>query len=158
MNRKILSIFAIFVMMSSCALAHDCHRKDIPPKPSYFQQKKMDNLIAERLQLTQEQQNQLKKNRAEQKKEMEKIIKEMNKKHEAIRNIYLTGIPKFQADIKSAPYKAELVVLKQNANKLRQNHRKSFESILTKEQKAEFEVLKKELAKNHPCKAENNQP
>ena len=80
---------------------------------------------------------------------MEKIIKEMKKKHEAIRNVYLSGIPKFQADVKTAPYKAELVILKQNANKLRQKNRKNFESILTTEQKAEFQILKQEFSKKH---------
>lgn len=149
MKTKIISILSILIVLSASAQAHECYNKDIPPKPSFMQQKKMDNLLNERLQLTQEQQEQLRKNRSESRKEMEKIIKEMKKKHEAIRNVYLSGIPKFQADVKTAPYKAELVILKQNANKLRQKNRKNFESILTTEQKAEFQILKQEFSKKH---------
>ena len=76
---------------------------------------------------------------------MNKIIKKMQELHDKIRNVYLTGIPKFQADIKTAPLKAELVLLKQQADKLRIEHRKNFENILTPEQKAKFQMLKKEM-------------
>ena len=158
MKSKILSILSILILFSASTQAHDCYNKDIPHKPTFVQQKKMEHLLNERLQLTHEQQEQLKKNRSENKKEMDQIIKEMKKKHDLIRDVYLSGIPKFQADVKTAPYKAELVILKQNANKLRQKNRKNFESILTKEQKAEFETLKQELAKNnqnkHPRKVD----
>ena len=149
MKAKIISVLSILIVLSASVQAHECYNKDIPSKPSFIQQKKMDNLLNERLQLTQEQQEQLRKNRSESRKEMEKIIKEMKKKHEAIRNVYLSGIPKFQADVKTAPYKAELVILKQNANKLRQKNRKNFESILTTEQKAEFQILRQEFSKKH---------
>ena len=98
----------------------------------------------EKLQLSEEQKEELRKNRANFQKEMKKIVNAMEEKHIQIRDIYYSGIPKFQADIKTAPMKAELVILKQNADKLRKEHRKTFENILTEEQKAAFELLKKE--------------
>ena len=149
MNRKILSILAIIAISICSAQAHDYHN-NIPRKPTFKEQKQMDNLIDKRLKLTEEQKDHLKKNRSQHRKEMEKVVKKMEIQHEKIRNIYFSGIPKFQADIKTAPMKAELVLLKQNADKLRQEHRKNFESSLTEEQKIEFEKLRKEMAQNRP--------
>lgn len=145
MKIKILFILTIFTMSISSVLAHECAHDKIPHKPAFKEQRKMDKLINDRLNLSQEQQEQLRKNRTQHRKEMDKILKNMEEKHIKIRDVYYSGIPKFQADVKTAPMKAELVILKQNANKLRQDHRRSFENILTPEQKNEFQNLKKEL-------------
>ena len=40
--------------------------------------------------------------------------------------------------------KAELAILKQNADRQKEQNRKDFESILTKEQRAEFERIRQE--------------
>lgn len=143
MNKKII-IFLAILFLTTTVIAQPCPNGDIPRKPTFKERREFDKLINEKLNLTQEQQEILKKNRSKHIKEMEKIVDDMQKLHDKIRDIYLTGIPKFQADIKSAPMKAELVMLKQNADKLRAEHRKAFEAILTPEQKATFEQLLKE--------------
>lgn len=144
MMKNVLIIAIIFFATTTNIYAHNCDN-NIPQKPTFKEQRQMDNLINERLKLTQEQQEKLKNDRINHKKEIDKIIHDMEKLHDKIRNVYYSGIPKFQADIKTAPLKAELVLLKQNADKLRLEHRKNFESILTSEQQAEFNKLKQEM-------------
>ncbi|MBR5304089.1 MAG: Spy/CpxP family protein refolding chaperone [Candidatus Gastranaerophilales bacterium] len=145
MNIKILSIIAILLINTSSVFAHNCIHNRYPQKPGYIKQRQMDKAINERLNLSSQQIDELKKNRLHHQKEMGKILENMEDKHTKIRNVYYSGIPKFQADVKTAPMKAELVILKQNADKLRQEHRKSFENILTPEQRNEFQTIIKEM-------------
>ena len=146
MNIKILSILTILIISATVAYSHECtHQCEYPQKPGYIKQRQMDKVLDERLNLSQEQKDKLRKNRSQHQKEMSKILENMEEKHIKIRDVYYSGIPKFQADVKTAPMKAELVILKQNADKLRQEHRKSFENILTPEQRSEFQNFKKEL-------------
>lgn len=107
--------------------------------------KAIDKVLEERLNLTDEQIKYLKSNRQKKLKEMEKIISKMETTHKKIRNIYMLGIPKYQADIKSSPYKMELVLLKQNADLIRAQNRKNFEAILTPEQKTELKKVRQEM-------------
>ena len=159
MKKNILNLFISLTMLSAVALASDTNPPFIPPqpprdgkmmpaKPSSKEIKKMDKMIEERLNLTDEQIKILKANRQKNVKELEKIVSKMDALHKKIRNIYLLGLPTYQADIKSAPYKMELVILKQNADMIRNQNRKTFESVLTPEQKAEFKKFKSELPKN----------
>ena len=136
-------ILAIVFLLNTSVFAHDCMQKNTPHKPSFKEQRQIEEFFNEKLNLTQEQKEILKKNRTQHRKEMQKIIQNMEIQHDKIRDVYYSGIPKFQADIKTAPMKAELVILKQNANKLRQEHRKSFESILTEEQNLLFQAFKR---------------
>ena len=144
MIKKILTILVVIFISSNMVTAHDCDKKNIPNKPTFKEQRQFDKFLNEQLNLTETQQDQLKKNRSKYRREMEKIVNEMQKLHDDIRDVYLTGIPKFQADLKTAPIKAQLVSLKQSADKLRAEHRKSFENALTPEQKIKFEEIKKE--------------
>jgi Spy/CpxP family protein refolding chaperone len=148
MIKNALTILTIIFLANCTAYAHDCN-KIIPQKPTFKERRQMDRMLDERLNLTSEQQEQLRKNRSEHRKQMDNIIENMEYQHKKIRDVYYSGIPKFQADIKTAPMKAELVILKQNADKLRQENRKNFEQILTQEQKVEFAKLKKEMHEKH---------
>ena len=156
MKNKILLLIATLYISTNIILACECQEKRFSQNQIHPRQAKMDNMLNQRLNLTTEQQAQLHKNRSEQRKEMEKIIKQMNNKHDEIRNVYSTGMPKYQADLKTAPQKAELVILKQNADKLREQNRKNFESILTKEQKQEFQAMRKEFAQSRPRSYKRN--
>ncbi|MBR2069611.1 MAG: hypothetical protein IJ877_07630 [Candidatus Gastranaerophilales bacterium] len=146
---KILTIF-ISMLFLTCNAMDIEHQK--PHKPTLKEQKQFEKMLDERLQLTQEQKSIMKANRQKHIKEMEKTISKMENLHTKIKNVYLLGIPKYQADLRTAPYKAELALLKQNAQKQKYENRKNFENILTKEQKIEFEKIKKEHAKNRPPK------
>ncbi len=141
MKNKIFILILIFIFTPVFALAH--YPKE-PPKIKDLKQ--FDKELAIRLNLTDEQLKILRKNKAKNIKAMEDTIDKMESVRKKIRNIYIIGIPKYQADIRTAPMKMELVLLKQNADKIREENRKNFESILTPEQKKEFEQFKKELA------------
>ena len=148
MIKKFLTLMTLILLANCSAFAHNCN-KQIPHKPTFKERRQMDKLLDERLNLTNAQQEQLRKNRSEHRKQMDNIIENMEIQHKKIRDVYYSGIPKFQADLKTAPMKAELVILKQNADKLRQENRKKFEQILTQEQKVEFEKFKKEMHEKH---------
>lgn len=149
MIKNILTILTIIFVTQCGAFAHECTEKFVPRKPTIQEQKKMDDFLKEKLNLSETQQEQISKNRTQHRKEMSKIIKKMETKHDSIKEIYMIGIPKFQADIRTAPMKAELVLLKQEADKLRMEYRKSFENILNEEQKSIFKELKKDMMLNN---------
>lgn len=150
MNKTIIKISIklvfIFIFFCSCSMQSCFAHCDRPKYPAPKEQDKIDKMLETRLNLTTEQINYLKKVKPKNRKEIENAIKKMELKRDEIRNVYLLGLPRFQTDIRTAPLKAELVILKQNADKLKENHRKDFENILTLEQKLEFEKIKKELA------------
>ncbi len=145
MNKILITILLLLSLAGYC--------NQFQHTPTTKEQKNFDKIMDERLNLTQEQKNYIKANRAKHFKEMEKTISKMESLHKKIKNVYIIGIPKYQADLRTAPYKAELALLSQNARKQRAQFRKNFESILTPEQKIEFEQMKKEFAqkraKNH---------
>lgn len=139
---KILKAFFIVFLLCQNVFAVNCGSCErYNPK----RQIEIDNMLETRLNLTNEQKNYIKEVRPKNRREIEPIVKQMQKKHDEIAKIYMLGLPKFQTDLRTAPLKAELVVLKQNAKTIRENHRKNFENILTDEQKIEFEKIKKEL-------------
>lgn len=145
MKKIMINLIAFSIMLSMSASAHiecNCNKH----KPSIKERKEIDSMLEKRLNLSEEQKEYIDKNRPIHRKEMEKIIDKMQKLHNEIRDIYLSGIPKFQADVKTAPQKAELVILKQNADKMKQEHRRNFENILNSEQKLEFEKIKQEYS------------
>ena len=145
MKKIILSLIITFLSINLYALADLNPPMPHKPKPTHKEQKEFSQLLDERLNFTPEQKAILKQNRKKNRKEMEKIVKEMEKLHNEIKVVYLSGIPKYQADIKTSTKKIQLVLLKQEADNLRKKHREEFEKILTDEQKVEFEKFKKEL-------------
>ncbi|MBQ8634720.1 Spy/CpxP family protein refolding chaperone [bacterium] len=145
MIKNFLTITVLLFITATPIFAHDCENIKTPQKPTLKEQKQWESMLDERLKLTDEQRQKLRENKQKHKKEMGKIVDKMQIQHDKIRDIYYSGIPKFQADIKTAPMKAELVILKQNADKLRQENRKNFKTILTEEQNAEFEKIKEEM-------------
>ena len=149
MKNNLIAIFTLLFLLSSYALAQNNTPCPVH-KPGVKEQKQFDYMLNQRLQLTNEQKEYIKQNRSKHVKEMQKTISEMENLRKKINDVYLLGIPKFQADIRTAPYKAELAILKQNAQKQKEENRKNFENILTKEQKAEFEKMKKEHQKQRP--------
>ncbi len=157
MNKRFLctalTLFFIFTTISANAEFHNYEKTH---KPTYKEQKQFDKMLDERLQLSDEQKSQLKSLRSKHIKEMEKTVSKMEDLRKKIKNVYILGIPKYQADIRTAAYKTELALLKQDAMKQRAQHRKEFENILTKEQKAEFEKVKSEFPKHKHEYRKNN--
>ena len=149
MNKKISLLITLILLSATFCVAQE--QPPIKPhKPTLQERKQFDNMLDERLKLTQEQKNYIKQNRSKHIKEMEKTISQMEDLRKKIKNVYLLGLPKYQTDLRTAPYKAELAILKQNAHKQKMQNRKNFENILTPEQKQEFEKIKKERAQKRP--------
>lgn len=143
-NILIIAFLSFFIVGSNMAFSKECDNF-IPKKPPIAEQKRIDKLLNDRLNFTKEQKEKIRKNHSAFSKEMDKIIAQMQEEHDKIRNIYMLGLPPFQANLRSAKHKANLVILKQKADFLRDKNRKNFEEILTQEQKSEFEKIKIEI-------------
>lgn len=154
MNKKVIAVL-MFLIFSSCVLAQD-YEYPRPHKPTQKERREFDKMLEERLNLTEEQKNYIKQTRPKHIKEMEKTVSKMEDLHKKIKDVYLLGLPKYQADLRTAPYKTELALLKQNAQKQRAQNRKNFENILTKEQRAELELIRKERAQKRPPEPPRN--
>lgn len=151
MKNNVVKLIIVIMLIFSYANAQQC--SDMPSKEKLKNAAKFDEYLDTQLHFTQEQKNFIKQNRQKYKKDLGKILNQMQRLHDEIRDVYILGIPKYQADIRTASKKAQLVVLRQNARWVRDERRKAFESILDKEQKAKFEELKKEfMQKNKDCK------
>ena len=161
---KLNKLLLTFTMLSTLTMlgasacpvkgAGDCpppppkfEKKFAPHKgPHHFAHKKKCNLIKE-LNLTEEQKAILKQNREESKKKMKPIMKKMSKKKYEIDKVMLSNASKLEKIEKIEKIKAEMKVLKIQADKIRKEDMKKFESVLTDEQKAKFEEIKKERKK-----------
>jgi len=144
----LLVLFLNIFTTNAAIAANDNSNVEKIETVKYLDNKERNNvekMLKVRLKLTDNQIAHLKDMKSKNRKEIDTVIKKMQIKHDEIRNIYLLGLPKFQTDIRTAPLKAELVMLNNTARTLKENHRKNFENILTPEQKIEFEKIKKEL-------------
>lgn len=148
MIKKILCLIVCALLINTACYANNQYNK--PHKPTYKERKEFDKMLDDRLKLTKEQKEYIKQTRPKHIAQMEADVKKMQNLHDKISEVYMLGIPKYQADIRTAPMKAELALVKQNIDKQRKENRKNFESILTKEQKTEFEKIKQEYALKRP--------
>lgn len=142
MNKILILTLAMFLSFAAC----NCEAKTyVPHQFSAKQQKEFDQKLDDRLHFTDEQKELIKKNRESYQKDVKKNMSKMSDLHKKIKNVYLLGLPKYQTDIRTAGYKAELAIISQEVSKRRKEYRKSFLEILTEEQKAEYELMKKEM-------------
>lgn len=144
MRNLIIVLFLFLFAPFNKINAHEIFIHDVQI-PSVKEQKAIDSNYKMRLKLTQEQVEVLKEMRIKHKKEMQKIVKDMVKIHHSIRDVYLTGIPKYQADFRTAKYKAELALLNQNAKNLKKQYRKNILNVLDETQKEEYLIILDEI-------------
>ena len=100
--------------------------------------------MEEYLNLTEQQKAQVKANRIKSRKAMKPIMNSINDKREAILDVMDSDLPKAQQEAKIKTLKSDIKALRQQADKIREQNMKDFESILTKEQKTKLEQFKKE--------------
>ena len=153
MIKKILILTAIIALTTSTVFAETkttvknpetskkcekCERQ-MPPKNIHRKGHHMN--FEQRLNLTDKQKEQVKKNREADRAKMEPIIKQIREKEQAKHEIF----KKYeQTDPELIKLNNEIKKLKDEKHKIMEANRKAFESILTKEQKAELEKMKAE--------------
>lgn len=114
-----------------------CHK--MPPRDMHRKGEPMD--FEKRLNLTDKQKEQVKKNREADRKKMEPIMTQLREKEQAKREI----LQKYeQTDAQLIKLNKEIKVLRDKRHKVMEENRKAFEAILTTEQKAELEKIKAE--------------
>lgn len=111
--------------------------------PEEVQAKKAE--IEKRLNLSEKQRKQIEKNKEKDKAKIIPIIKEIKAKNEQLHKIYKDEtLSKEQKHEQAATIKKDLAKLRAKADKCRKDNMKKFESVLDKNQKAEFEKIKLE--------------
>ncbi len=116
-----------------------------PPFPSKEEMQAKKAEIDRRLNLTEKQKEQIEKNKAKDREKIKPVMEKMKAKHQELHKIYTDeSLTKEQKDKKAEAVKKDLNKLRVQADNCRKQNMKNFESVLTKEQKTEFEKIKKE--------------
>lgn len=146
----ILSGVLSVLMLSSAAFADTQNTKSVPnvkktcPCAKQMPPKGERPDIGARLNLTEEQKKQAHEIRMQGHEKMKPIFEKMQVTKQEIRKIKESELAQEEKDAKILPLKDELKKLVQEAKKVRIENTKQFESILTDEQKVEFEKIKQE--------------
>ena len=154
MMKKTLILTAILALTATTAIAADTTSKSectkcnapqagkMPPRGMHHKRHPMD--FEKRLNLTDAQKAKVKKQREADRAKIDPIRKQIQEKKEAKFEI----IKKYEEkDADLIKLNQEIKVLKDKEHKIMEANRKAFESILTKEQKAELEKIKAEHEK-----------
>ena len=117
-------------------------------RPPFHSKEEMEAKKAEidkRLNLTEEQKLQIGKNKEKDRKKIKPIIDKIHADKKELHDIYDNEtLTRAEKDKKAKKYKKDLAKQKVLADKYRKENMKSFESVLTTEQKVEFEKIKQE--------------
>lgn len=116
-----------------------------PRKPPMFN-------LEEELNLTDAQKAKAKANRIKGRKEMKPIMDEIRAKKEAVLDVMDSDLSQEEQQLKIKDLQNDIKKLHEKANAVRKNNMNEFEKILTKEQKAKFEKMKKEHEPAGRCK------
>jgi len=164
MMKKTLILTAILALTTTTVLAADTTTKtdDVKCKapcagkmpPRGMHKPPMPD-FEKRLNLTDAQKKKVEQQREKDKAKMEPIRKQIREKQKAKFEI----IKKYEEqDADLIKLNNEIKVLKDKEHKIMEENRKAFESILTKDQKAELEKIKAEHNKKFPCGAKPGCP
>ncbi len=122
-----------------------CNCKCNKQKPPKMARPSLD----EQLQLTEEQKAKAHEIRMKGHEQIKPVIEKMKAKHQEIKEVAKSTLSQDKKDKKIAELKKEMKALKQEARKIRTENTKEFEAILTPEQKAKFEKIKKDARAKH---------
>lgn len=153
---------SMIIFGANYALADTATAKnDAPPPPPKEHKMKQPphQKLAERLNLTEEQKTIVKEQHKKSFEKMKPLMDEMRVKRQAIREIKENStLSEKDKNKQIATIRKDMKVLKVKADKIREANMKEFEAILTVEQKAEFEKIKKDIKKHKPCKGHHAFP
>lgn len=158
--KKTLILAGIITLLATSSATYATTAKAEPQaKPSNVEKqkvcdkkdfKKQIQNIDERLKLTEEQKAKAHELRMKGHEKIKPVVQKIKAKHEEIKTIIENpALTQEQKDKKIYNAEKELLKLKQEARKIRTQNMKEFEAILTDEQKAEFENIKKEAQAMH---------
>ncbi|MBQ3640454.1 Spy/CpxP family protein refolding chaperone [bacterium] len=134
------------------------NQQDMKAKKAEFEAKKAE--FEKRLELTEEQKAQIRANKEKDRETMKPVIEQIRAKHIQYAKIDTDNSLSDEAKEKQKQeLKKEIKALKVQADNLRKENMKHFESVLTEKQKKEFDKIKKEqkqeIEKKHKEMAKN---
>ncbi len=161
----IAGIAAAMMLSTSMTFADTATDNTTPKKPTcnckYNKQKppKMARpSLDEQLQLTEEQKAKAHEIRMKGHEQIKPVIEKMKAKRQEIKEVAQSSLSQDKKDKKIAELKKDIKVLKQEARKIRTENTKEFESILTPEQKAQFEKIKQDARAKHKAMKKGKRP
>lgn len=116
----------------------------------YDRNQQAREMFAKRLNLTDEQKQTLEKYRQEDMEEIKPVLQDMFAKRNEYDLLMSSNMPAIEKEAKILKLKAEMKDLKAKADEMRSKNMKKFESVLTEEQKTEFEKIKAERRQQPP--------
>lgn len=120
------------------------------PQRPYDRNEQAREMFAKRLNLTDEQKQTLDKYRQEDMAEIKPVLQDMFNKRNEYDLLTTSSMPAIEKEAKMLKLKGEMKDLKAKADEMRSKNMKRFESVLTEEQKAEFEKIKAERRQQPP--------
>ena len=136
------------LLMTTSAVFADTQPNNVPKKPcphaKQLPPKAEKPNIGERLNLTEEQKQKAHAIRMQGHEQIKPIFDELQLKKQELKKVEESTISQNEKDALIAEINKEIQTLRQEAKKIRIENTKQFESILTDEQKIEFEKIKQE--------------
>lgn len=126
------------------------HRQGEEQQRPYDRNAEAREMFAKRLNLTDEQKQTLDKYRQEDMAEIKPVLQDMFAKRNEYDFLTTSNMPAIEKEAKMLKLKGEMKDLKAKADEMRSKNMKRFESVLTDEQKAEFEKIKAERRQQPP--------
>lgn len=105
--------------------------------------------IDDKLKLSEEQKKKAHDLRMQGHEKIKPVMQKMKAKHDELKSVMDSDLTIDAKNKKINTLEKELLALKQEARKIRTENMKAFEAILTPEQKAEFDKIKKDAADRH---------
>jgi len=151
---KKLTKYLMILILIIAPLAYGAGENQMPQKsgqPGQLDRNMQGRqMFAERLKLTDEQKQTLDKYRQEDMAEIKPVLQDMFSKRNEYDMVSTSNMPAIEKEAKMLKLKAEMKDLKAKADEMRSKNMKRFESVLTEEQKAEFEKIKAERRQAPP--------
>ena len=151
--RKLTKYLLILILIAA-PLAYSAEENSIPHaavNPGQMDRNMQGRqMFAQRLKLTDEQKQTLDKFRQEDMAEIKPILQDMFAKRNEYDMVSTSNMPAIEKEAKMLKLKAEMKDLKAKADEMRSKNMKRFESVLTEEQKVEFEKIKAERRQAPP--------
>lgn len=156
MKKTLILASVAALMLSSTAVFAQEEKADVKPQLKNTNiEKKFDKKrpqrpsLDEELKLTEEQKKQAHDLRMQGHEKIKPVMEKTKAKYDELKAIMGSDLSIDEKNQKINALEKELLALKQEARKIRTENMKDFEAILTAEQKAEFERVKKEAAERH---------
>ena len=155
MKKTLILASVAALMLSSTAVFAEDAKTDVKSTikstniEKKFDKKRQRPNLDDKLKLSEEQKKKAHDLRMQGHEKIKPVMQKMKAKHDELKSVMDSDLTIDAKNKKINTLEKELLALKQEARKIRTENMKAFEAILTPEQKAEFDKIKKDAADRH---------